>query len=235
MIDMKKTILLTGLLAMSLTARATLFSFDLNNVNAGIPDANPVGITSVTNYSLGSLGLDGTTNTINGVDVRLNISGGYNGDLYGYLMLTDEHNQVVTAVLLNRVGRSGVADFGYGNTGFNVTLTATGNDIHSYQSFTYGLNGSGQLTNSWQADGRTNSPLGDFTSTSQTAGLGGLNGLSANGTWTLFLADVAGGDMRTLVSWGVDISVVPEPITWALMIFGAALTAVALRRRQAAR
>ena len=89
---MKKTILLIGLLTMSVSAQATLFSFDLNNVNAGIPDSNPVGIVSSTNFSLGTLS-GGTTSVITNVDVRLNISGGYNGDLYGYLMLIDEHIQ----------------------------------------------------------------------------------------------------------------------------------------------
>jgi hypothetical protein len=44
---------------------------------------------------------------------------------------------------------------------------------------------------------------------------------------------MSGGDISTLVSWGMDISVVPEPITWALLVFGAAMaTLFVVRRRQ---
>jgi hypothetical protein len=60
-----------------------------------------------------------------------------------------------------------------------------------------------------------------------------FGGANANGTWTLFLADLSGGDISTLVSWGMDISVVPEPITYALLILGAAMTGLGLYRRQA--
>jgi len=47
-----------------------------------------------------------------------------------------------------------------------------------------------------------------------------FNGLNPNGTWTLFFADLSGGDASTLVSWGLDIAAVPEPTTWALVGFG---------------
>ena len=33
----------------------------------------------------------------------------------------------------------------------------------------------------------------------------------ANGIWTLYLADVSGGDVNTLNSWTLDIAAVPEP------------------------
>jgi hypothetical protein len=60
-----------------------------------------------------------------------------------------------------------------------------------------------------------------------------FGGANANGTWTLFLADLSGGDISTLVSWGMDISVVPEPITYALLAFGAAIaTLFVVRCRQ---
>jgi hypothetical protein len=62
--------------------------------------------------------------------------------------------------------------------------------------------------------------------------LAALNGVNANGTWTLFLADLSGGDTATLVSWGVDISVVPEPVTWALLAFAAVAGGVFFYRRQ---
>ncbi|MCX6894794.1 MAG: PEP-CTERM sorting domain-containing protein, partial [Verrucomicrobia bacterium] len=59
---------------------------------------------------------------------------------------------------------------------------------------------------------------------------------NVNGTWTLFLADMSGGDVSTLVSWGLNVSVVPEPTTWALIGFVALLAGgklVSLRRRTA--
>jgi hypothetical protein len=47
--------------------------------------------------------------------------------------------------------------------------------------------------------------------TSPTALLSSFNGLNPNGTWTLFIADVSGGDVTTVTSWGLDIAAVPEP------------------------
>ncbi|MFM2081566.1 MAG: hypothetical protein RL380_257, partial [Verrucomicrobiota bacterium] len=41
-------------------------------------------------------------------------------------------------------------------------------------------------------------------------------------------------DTATLVSWGVDISVVPEPITWALLVFAAVAGGRFVYRRQTA-
>jgi hypothetical protein len=84
------------------------------------------------------------------------------------------------------------------------------------------------------ADTRTTLPQGDFTgSTPAGSGLSGFDtyGHDANGTWTLFLTDLSGGEVTTLVSWGLDVSVVPEPATWALIIFGAVAGATVLARR----
>ncbi|MFM2294366.1 MAG: Proprotein convertase P-domain, partial [Verrucomicrobiota bacterium] len=61
-----------------------------------------------------------------------------------------------------------------------------------------------------------------------------FGGANANGTWTLFLADLSGGDISTLVSWGMDISVVPEPITWALLAFALVGGAMIFVRRRLA-
>ena len=58
-----------------------------------------------------------------------------------------------------------------------------------------------------------------------------FNSADPNGTWTLFLADLSGGDQSSLVSWGLNISVVPEPVTYALGIFGGVLGLTVLGRR----
>ena len=63
------------------------------NVNAPIIDGNPVGHTSVTNLS-------GLSGSISNVEVTLDITGGFNGDLYAYLV--SPSGQML--VLLNRVG-----------------------------------------------------------------------------------------------------------------------------------
>ncbi len=218
------------MLVVAVSAQATLYSYDIAGGSA-IPDGTPIGITSSTNINLGALTGDTTSQIVN-VDVRLNITGGYNGDLYGYLVLQSADGSTTTSILLNRVGRNAADDSGSATFGFgSITLSGnTGTDIHLATGATDG--------GTYLADGRTLSPTGSFAGANATPGTAGLNildGHNANGTWTLFLADVSGGDVSTLVSWGLDISVVPEPITYALMIFGAVVMTVAMRRRLAAR
>ena len=192
---------LVVLLSVAFSARAALYTFD---VNQAIPDNNIIGLTD--SHTISGLGFD-----ITDVRVTLNISGGYNGDLYGYLRL----NNSPLVVLLNRVGVTGTDPDGYANTGFSVTLSASAtHDIHFYQNFSPSYNGSGQLTSTWQADGRTD-PLSNTR-----ASLSTFDGYNPNGTWTLFFADQNTGDQSTLVSWSLDIDAVPEPVAVALGIFG---------------
>src|SRR5437762_12909329 len=73
-------------------------------------------------------------NTIQDVNVRINLSGGWNGDLYAYLV----HNSGFS-VLLNRVGRSLAegTSFGYSDAGMNVTFddqSSHTRDFHFYRS-----------------------------------------------------------------------------------------------------
>ena len=132
--------------------------------------------------------------------------------MYGYLVLQSADSSTTTAILLNRIGQTG-GDFGNSGSGINVTLSSSGlTDIHS-------VTGSSAITGTYQPDGN-----GSLT----------FGGANANGTWTLFLADLSGGDTATLNSWGLTISVVPEPVTWALMGFAAAgLGLLVLSRRTA--
>jgi hypothetical protein len=192
------------------TASATIVVNSDWAVGQAVPDGTPVGMAVSQTFS----GLDAST--INGVDVRLQITGGYNGDLYGYLVLQDVNGHTATSLLLNRIGTSGSDHFGSAGSGFNVTLSDSGTvngDIH---------NATGAPTGTWLAD--------------QYAGANSLNttfagaGNTANGTWTLFLADLSGSDQSTLVNWGLAISVVPEPVTWALLIFGGGLILVGICR-----
>jgi len=161
--------------------------------------------------------------------VALDISGGYNGDLYAFLSGPNGG----FAVLLNRVGVSNDASsFGYGNHGFDIVLSdSAASDVHYYQSASYLLNGNGQLTGTWVPDGRNIGPQSApslFGSTAPSALLSSFNGTDPNGGWTLFLADLSVGSQSQLVSWSLDIITVPEPSGWALGIMGLGLLAVAL-------
>jgi subtilisin-like proprotein convertase family protein len=224
--NMKTKILAVALAMMTVCAQATLYTFTWSSgFDAGsgvVPDANLAGWADTRTVDLGVLPLDGTTDIIQDVNVRLNISGGYNGDLYGYLVHSSGF-----AVLLNRVGRTGTDAFGYGDAGFNITLGAVGGtDIHNY-----GGNGGSQLVGgSWLEDGRNANPASVTDQSSRNALLSSFNTSSANDEWTLFLADMSGGDISTVVSWGLDIEVVPEPITCALGIFGGAFGLLKLVR-----
>lgn len=230
---MKKQILLgsLALLAFATVSSATLvINYDSGTLNQSIPDANPAGIAFSQTFSGLYNGVGGAG--ISHVEVNLNITGGFNGDLYGYLVLQTGAGSY-TSILLNRVGRTDASGFGYSTSGFgSITLSSGGStDIHGVATPAGGT---------FAADGRTVDPNGDFTSATRTAQLSQLTagGITANGTWTLFLADVSGGDVSQLVSWGLNVNVVPEPTTWALLGFAVLLVAgravVLVRRRQVA-
>lgn len=221
----KKLILAALLqLAATLTASAALV-FDSGFDNGGnIPDGNLSPWSDTRNVS-------GITGQISAVSVWLNLTGGYNGDLYAYLSYNG-----VRVPLLNRVGAGYGDAFGYGDAGMTVTFTdMAANNIHFYQSIGgYSIAG-GAL---WKPDGRLVNPVTslpeDFNADG-TVSLGVFNGMSADGGWTLVVADVSGGGGQSkVVSWGLDIVAVPEPVTTGVMSgLTACLTlAAALWRRR---
>ncbi len=199
--------LTTILAAMSLAAglqAQTVTNVFQQTANTLIPDANPNGYSS-TNIVSGLFG------GIQSVEVSLDITGGYNGDLFAYLSFGDGY-----AVLLNRAGKSSSDDFGYGDPGFNVTFSDfAATDIHLY-----GGNGGNQLTGTWQPDGRETDPFLVVSSDPRTAMLSSFNNLDPNGAWTLFVEDAATEEQSTLVSWSLEIVTVPEPSTLALAGLG---------------
>jgi subtilisin-like proprotein convertase family protein len=212
------TVLLVGF---CLSARSGIIYSPYAN-GGDIPDGGPVGLSATATAS-------GLAPIISGITVNLNISGGYNGDLYAYLSYDG-----VLVPLLNHVGVGTGNSFGYGNTGFDVTLGSSGaNNIHFYQNYSPTYNSSGQLTGTWQPDGRAINPQSAPTAFDApgTVTFAALNGLNPNGTWTLFIADLSsGGGQSQLVSWSLGITAVPEPVNVALGVFAGVFVVVGLGR-----
>jgi len=214
-----KTILIGLAGVVATTAQATLFEYDFENTNPDvawtIPDGDPAGFSN-------SQVISGVDAPINNVSVTIHVSGGYNGDLYGYLVSDSGF-----AILLNRVGSTAGNPYGSSGSGLNVTFNdETGSDIHLASTAPGAV-----LTGTFASDGRNVDPAGALNTDARTATLSSFNGGSANGTWTLFLADVSPIGQSTLLSWSLDISVVPEPTTYALVGFGLLVAATGIVRR----
>lgn len=214
----------TALIATAVAQGQSVTNSSSTSVNTLIPDGNPSGLASTASFS-------GISGAISDVTVNLDITGGFNGDLYAYL--TGPSGGF--AVLLNRSGLTSGNSFGYSDTGFNITLSDGSPNIHLYQLDTPTFNGSGQLTGTWAPDGRNIDPQSSgstFDSTSPTANLSSFIGDTANGQWTLFVADLSSGGQATLVSWGLTVVTVPEPTTWTLVAGGFGALLVLNRRRK---
>jgi subtilisin-like proprotein convertase family protein len=195
-------------------------------VNIAIPDNDISGIASTKAF--GGLTLPFETNVFD-LNVTLNITGDYNGDLYAYLT----HNTGFS-VLLNRVGKTTANPLGYSDDGINVKFDdqSTGRDVHNYRVTLSGNATTpltGPLSGTWLPDARNTNPDTVLDTTARTALLNSFNGLNPNGTWTLFVADLSAGGTSTLVSWGLEVTV-PEPGTIALFVLGA-IGMVGLSRR----
>jgi subtilisin-like proprotein convertase family protein len=210
-----KTFAILLVWAAAFTAQADLYNYDYSGVNTIIRDNDTAGLSETHVLS----GLNGT---ITGISVTLDTSGGYNGDLYGYLVSDSGY-----AVLLNRIGVSGSNPFGSATSGMDVTLASGATDNIQSAGGAAGT----ELTGIFQADGRTTSPLSVASSDPVTATMDSFIGGDPNGAWTLFLADVSPGGQSTLDSWSMQITTTPEPITVALSgFFGLVLISRLARR-----
>ncbi len=214
---LKAVVVGAALAAALLPASAAVFNYNFNSgfANGGvIPDGNVTGWSDTRTLSGISLV------QIADVDVTLHLSGGYNGDLYAYLV----HDSGFT-VLLNRVGATAGNHYGYSDAGMNITLSdQASTDVHLY----------GTLANpyTYQPDARNVDPASAIDTSSRDLvnfGLGSFNNLDPNGTWTLFFADMATGDTSTVVDWGLSITAVPEPANVALFIFAIIAVLVGLK------
>jgi subtilisin-like proprotein convertase family protein len=198
---MKKATFLTAILLLALARSAQADFVSTMTANSGFANGGVIPDGSLTGWS-DTRSVSGIGN-ISDVSVTLNLSGGWNGDLYAYLV-----HGCGFSVLLNRVGVTANGSPGYGTAGMNVTLSdaAVLGNIHSVLAPVSG--------GIYQPDGRNVNPLTPGSvlgSTPSTTPLSSFNGLNPSGNWTLFIADVSGGDVSTVTSWGLDIASVPEP------------------------
>jgi hypothetical protein len=212
-----------------LPLQAALYTYNFGNINAVIPDNSGTGYANNQTIDEGTqLNFLGGNLSIASVVVRLDISGGMNGDLYAYVRHQTANGTGFT-VLLDRVGTapgnplgstlSGFGPDGLGNP-FRLTDSAAYGDVHNAADPGY----NGHLAGTWRVD---QSVAGNsFTS---------FQGLNPLGTWSLFLADYSGENVSTLNGWGLEITAVPEPVTVAGLIFSGLCLAGAAARRLRAR
>jgi subtilisin-like proprotein convertase family protein len=235
-----KLICTAGLVGMAATASAQVFwSTDKDVV---IPDGDLNGTALIT--TIGNLP-SGTKVDINSFRVYLDIVGdpfGGNGDLDIWLKSPTASGGIVVQ-LVNRPGYTGVNGNGYQDSGMNVTLydgtdpngTHTYFGIQYYQtdSTFYDPNLSG-VTGIFKTDGRNIDPMSSgtaFDAAERTKTIAGLQGIDPTGDWLLFAADVSAGGNSTIRAWGIDLTPIPEPQSYAMAI-GAGLMAFAVYRRR---
>ena len=216
--------LFLALLCASSAPAATIIQTD--GTLTGIPDGSAAGVAR-------SLTVSGSGESVSSVTVDLNISaaGGsaFLGDLYFYLTNGSE-----VAVLMNRAGRRTGALAGYSdNQSMSITLSdAAANDLHNYRVPLTGSHNvplAGPLVGLWQPDARLSDPATVLDSDARTNSLGIFAGDPADGTWSLFAADLSSGAAHQINSWTLTLQTIPEPGTAALSL--AALAALLRRRR----
>ena len=172
------------------------------SVSTAIPDYDDPGLSSTK-----SLAVSGTA-TITSVTVGLTFTGGWNGDLYAYLV----HDGQIS-ILLNRAGRTLGNPDGFSSSGMTISLTdAAPLDIHT------ALGDVGSPTGTFQPDGRTTDPYFVLNTDARTNLLSVFDGFDAAGNWTLFVADQASGEVSTLQSWSLNVTTVPEPSILSLTL-----------------
>ena len=259
MTTMKKTLTILMLALAVSRVSATLNTWNLNIGWTG--DATAVGGNTIANNGLatptlytGNISLNNvmgsgsgyntlssTYNAGNGdvaslasvvaMTVTLNVSGGYNGDLYAYLIAPDG----TTAILINNADYASQIN----NDGSSV-VSLTLADASSYAP---GVLGTGALVSGTDngavgsaAAGTLTGQYNPYQNLNEIMGMALLNhgGVGVIGDWTLGIAyapqageDANGNGDAMLTSWSLNLTVVPEPVDLALGIFAAMLLALA--------
>jgi hypothetical protein len=193
-------------------ADAALYTFPFSpgdGVGSGlIPDANPTGWYDTRTIS-------GLVGTIESLTINLTLGGGWNSDLYAALVHFGNDNQTTSVILLNRIGIT--PDNPFGNTGSELIVRLCGDTETDYPNIHDA--DSGSVTGNYNPDNAS----GSFTA---------FNGINPNGNWTLFFADLSGGNQSTVSNWSLDIAVVPEPVGAALATSAGLLALIVLARNR---
>lgn len=160
---------------------------------------------------------DSAITSLTGVDIGLNLVGtpadnGFASDMYVSL----NQNLSLTSILLNRVGITDSDSTGFFYDGWNVTFSfnGAGGDVHLADTG----DGTGILTGTYEADGRTLP-----TDTARPSLLDVFNGSTGNGDWRLAVGDLSSGGQMKLESWSLTLTgetAAPEPTSWALLCLG---------------
>ena len=183
------------LAAQSVATASTTWTSPTWNVSTVIPDNDEVGLSDTHTVAIPQI------NQIENVAVTVLVTGGWNGDLYAYLV----HDSGF-AVLLNRPGRSLANPDGSATQSMAVRFEDSATlDIHTGLPMSGGL-----FSGAYQPDGRTTDPLLVLDTDPRTAMLASFTGLDPSGSWTLFVADQSAGFQSTLQSWSLEITGVPE-------------------------
>lgn len=219
----------------TLPVQSQVYNFDAEIPGGGIaiPDNDPDGV-QITREIVGS----GITE-IASVEFTFSISDGFNGDLVmglSYAPFFDTGSPF--SILLHRVGKTAGNPAGYAHSGFtSVTLSDSAiNDIHMYGDVVDPGAGNPLVGGVWLPDAR----LADFpeatdaTPRSGAHTLSAFQNLSADGHWTLWIADFSGGGgVSRLDSWTMTFVAVPEPSVMHLALgAGAFLAGLSMWRRR---
>lgn len=163
-----------------------------------IPDNSPVGVGYGFNFTTAGLNVSDITLTIN-------LSGGFNGDMYGYLQHNGTLVELITPTTLSANAQVGSTINISLASGFQAALSsATAVDLAQ--------------------GGLTFAAVGNFNN---------FVGMDAAGLWTLYFADHGAGDQMTLNSFTLSMTAipVPEPQTWAMLGGGFAVLLLFRKRR----
>ena len=126
----RRNVLSASIAAFMLSLTSPLLAVTENftfNPGAAIPESFPLGFTDTRTLAT-------SINVIQSMTVNITLTdntAGFNGDIYAYLQHITPGGNAIT-ILLNRVGKTTLAPFGFGDAGMNVTLndTVAAPDIH---------------------------------------------------------------------------------------------------------
>jgi len=198
------------LAASSLNSLAqSIETHSFTGLNKAVPDGNAAGLSDVRMVT-------STIASISSLRVKVSIAGEFNGDLYAYVRRKGG-GTTNFCVLLNRVGRTAANPSGYDDAGLDVTFAtgAANGNIHTYRDVAPPSSGA-PLTGVWMPDGRRVDPAEVLDTSPVTTSLASFNGVSGNGEWTLFLADLDSGGTNMLQSWELEITGQAWPeLAWA--------------------